>query len=41
MKGSGEREEDGEIQAIKVKWRPEGIQDPVTLKAPAFMGHIS
>lgn len=40
MKGSGERE-DGEIQAIKVKWRPEGVQGLMTLKAPAFRGHIS
>lgn len=29
----------GGIQAMKVKWRPEGAQGPVTLAAPPFMGH--
>lgn len=24
---------------MKVKWRPEGAQGPVTLAAPPFMGH--
>jgi len=31
---SGEKEEDGKIQEIKVKWRPEGAQDLTVLKAP-------
>lgn len=31
---SGEKEEDGKIQAIKVKWRPEGAQDLTVLKVP-------
>lgn len=31
---SGEKEEDGKIQVIKVKWRPEGAQDLTILKAP-------
>lgn len=38
---SGEREEDGEIQAMKINWRPEGAQGLLTLKTSPFMGHIS